>query len=281
MKAWFGHGVWNTLENGLTRVADVAVTVILLRMLPTEVFSGLAFAMAAIAPLLVLFVAPSFMLYRYYGAWKAEGPAALARRLAILRAFGRGLGLLAMALSLVAALAFPSPLGHYDRFFAYLWAFSLLMGMHLAGGDREFLRLELRWRALNSITIAQKVLVLGGAAWVGYFAPSRLDWLALAGFGSMLMSAMLAQGQVRAILGMPAPRVRLAEARGELRRMMGDFSLWNHLTGIALNWSQSMDVYFLGFFQVPALALRLYSAALKIANLTLAIPNTAANFYSI
>lgn len=282
---WVQHGAWNTLENGVTRLCDLMITVILLRMLPTETFSGLAFASAAAAPLLVLFVSPPLVLYRYYADWKMAGATELARRLAVLRAFGRGLGVLALGLSLIAALVFPSSLGLYDRFFAYLWAFSLLTGAHIAGGDREFLRLELRWLALNGIVLLQKALVLFAALAVGYMAPGRIDLLALTALGSMIVSSALAYAQTRAILrdsgAVFGPGIGVGGTWSMIKGFMLDFSLWNHLTGVVLNWTQSMDVFFLGLFQVPALTLGLYSVALKIANASLAIPNSVANFYSV
>ncbi len=288
--AWLRHGFWNTLEHGVTRAADAVTTLVLLWALPAETFSRLALAQAFVAPALLFFLSPEQVLYRDFARWQREGPGPLAARLRALRLFGWGKGQL--ALPLAAALAFGLPDGSYsERLFALVWAFSLALGPQIAGADREYLRLGLRLKELNAISLWQKVSLLGGTAAAAVALPGRMEALAGAALFSVLSSALLARWRVRVCLRIEgADGEALRGRRGPpvlatLADSLGTFSIWNHFLGVIANWIQTLDLFFLGVFQaslqLPARELGLYAATLKLAGFSQALPLALSNLFSV
>jgi hypothetical protein len=290
---WLKHGFWNTLEHGLTRVADAGTSIVLLWALSTETFSRLALAQAWVAPLLLLFISPEAVLYRDFARWKEEGPSALAARLRALRLFGWGKGQAAVVVALAGAWVLKTS-GFGDgvstwstQFFALLWAFALVLSPQISGADREFLRLDLRLRELNAISLYQKASLLVGTLAAAFMCPDRVDLLAIVAVLSVLTTAWLARWRVRsALYQMGATREALAGRVGPsyvrtLSDALGTFSIWTHLSGVLANWIQSMDVFFLGVFRFPAREVGLYAAALKLANFSFAAPIALSNLFSI
>lgn len=289
----FKHGFLNTLEHALTRVADAATSIVLLWALPTESFSKLALSQAAVAPLLFFFISPEGVIYRDFSAWKAEGPRALSARLRALRLFGWGKAQAALLLSLIVALAFPASQSPDSaeswtvRFFGLVWAFSLSLAPQVSGADREFLRLDLKLRELNLLSLYQKLSLLGGTVAVALAAPGRIELLAAVAAFSALSTALLARWRVRlALVGMGATPQDLAGLNGPspwstLAESLQTFSVWAHLQGVVANWIQTLDLFMLGLFRFPAREVGLYAAVLKLANFSFALPVALANFFSV
>ena len=275
------HGLLNTFEQGLNRVADAATTIALVRYLSPETFSKLGLAQAAVAPLLLLFISPEAVLYRDFAKWKQGAPAELIARLKALRFFGWGKLQAAFFLSLVAA-ALHSGESYWNRFFALIWAFSLALAPQISGADREYLRLDLRLKQLNAITLTQKLLLLLGTIWVVLFRPTEIAYLALVALSSALVGAFMAHAFVKKALPQGGSGTFLITQRQVISEAIGSFSIWRHLSGVITNWVQTLDLFFLGFvFRFPARLIGLYSAALKIGNFSNALPMALANSISV
>lgn len=282
--AWLKHSFWNVLEHGLTRVADAATSLVLLWVLSPEIFSKLALAQAVVAPLLLLFVAPEWVLYRDFAKWCEKGHSEAASRLYALRLFAWGKGQLALVLSAgIAALGDDWRV----RFFSMVWAFSLSLAPQISGPDREYMRLNLQLSELNANTLYQKASLLGGTVLVSLLFPGRVDALAVVAVFSTLTTALLARHAVlkgfRA-LGVSESAIRGREGPGVvtvLSESLLGFSLWQHLNGVVIGWVQTMDLFFLGVFRFPARELGLYAAVLKVANFAIAVPLALANTFGI
>jgi len=292
---WWRHGAWNMLEHGVTRAADSLATLLILFLLDTPDFARLALAQAIVAPLLFLSVTPESALYRHYAAWRAEGAQSFEVRLRHYRRFAWAKGPGAVAVSALVAPFLPNGQG-WSSFFALVWAFGLVLTPQVAGPDREFLRLSLRLRALNAVNVAQQLTLLGGTAAATLLWPGDLGRLALVPVLSAVLTAMLARREALRALRDPSfaasapadPRWGSREAGGTalrfwpfIRDSLRNFSIWNHLQWIATNWVQTMDIFFLGIFALGARDLGLYSAALKLANLSVAAPMALSNLFSV
>ena len=283
---WLRFSGLTFLEHFVIRGSDISLTFLIVWGFSAESFSLLATAQAMVAPLL-LFFPPVYILYKEFAGWKAKSPDTLAGYLWILRRFGLGLGQLAFVLALIAAIYMPVGAHYWTRFWALLWGFSLTAGINVFAPDRELLRIELKMRDLNAVTFFQKLTALMGTLIVVFFFPGRIDLLALVMLGSVVATARLsyvfaaralreAGASEDSIRGKNAPAVIPA-----LKEMISDFSLWNHLSGVIWNWIQTLDLFFLGFFKLPALTLGLYSVGLKIANLSLAVPMAFGNIFAV
>jgi O-antigen/teichoic acid export membrane protein len=169
---WFKHGFLNTLEHGLTRVADAATSLVLLWVLSPELFSSLALAQAMVAPALLFFISPETVLYRDFAKWREEGTNAVAARLHAFGRFAVGKGQFAFVLALVLAFV-PTAATYLDCLCALIWAFALALAPQLSGPEREFLRLSLRLKTLNLISLTQKCFLLGGTVGVVLIFGSR------------------------------------------------------------------------------------------------------------
>jgi hypothetical protein len=165
-----------------------------------------------------------------------------------------------------------------ERYSALGWAFSIVLAPQIAGPDREFLRLSLHLRELNLITFFQKLVLLAGSAAVVLLRGSSLKGLAAVAVVSTLASAVIARGvSRRVLLAQGASQESLVGRAGPpvfetLSKSISGFSLWQHLSGIVINWVQTMDLFFLGALRLPARELGLYASALKIANFSVAVP---------
>jgi len=278
-RQWLGHGFWNLMEHGITRGADAASSLLLLWALTPELFSKLALAQAAIAPLLFFFLSPETVMYRDYSVWQKEGRHGIAGRIRAFRRLSWGKGQLAIVLSLGLALLWPGEgLSWSDRFFSLIWAFSLSLAPQISGPDREFLRMELRIRELSWLSFFQKLSLLAGTAVAALIFPGNL--FALAGFAaiSALGTAWMARWRAEKRLPVGAGAIDPIHV---LKESLTSFSLWQHLLGVVLNWVQTMDVLILGVFRFPAREVGLYAAVLKLANLTTAAPNALCNLLSV
>jgi hypothetical protein len=286
---WFRHGFLNGADHLLVRVSDAVTTLVLVWWLTTERFSHLALAQAVVAPLLMFFVAPESVIYRDFARWKADGREGLAARLGAFRKFGWLKWVVALGLSAAISGVAEDPAA---RFATLAWAFTLALAPQLPGGDREFLRMELRFGALIGLTVWQKASLLGGTAAVALAYDGRPDALAAVAAFSAVSSALatwvcarraLAAVESRAGTAVPG----FAETIGGSLR---SFSLWSHLSGVFQTWVQTMDLFFLGFvgvsaptgaFSLPARELGLYATALKLANFSTALPFAVSNLFSV
>jgi hypothetical protein len=266
---------WNALEHGLTRLLDAASTLLLLWFLSPEMFAKLAVAQAVAAPLLLVFVSPETILYKEYARWRAEGDAPFAWRVRILRRFGWAKA--AVVLPLAAAVAAVGGAG----FWAIVWAFFLFLAPQIAGTDRELLRLGLRLRALNLLTLAQKAIVLAGTLAAIRLFRDPLPPLAGASALAALSTAALARVLVERQWGAKAEAPAGERWNRFLAGVFSEFTLWQHAAGVLLNWIQTMDVFFLGLFRVPAREVGLYGSVLKVVNFSLLLPHALANLFSI
>jgi glycosyltransferase involved in cell wall biosynthesis len=283
---WARHGVLNTLEHAITRISDAATSLILLWALSPEHFSKLALAQAAVAPLLFLFVSPEMVLYRDFGKWKAQGVSCLAQRVHALRRFCWGKAQAGLFLSLVLGYFYPGAGGFTERASALIWAFSLVLAPQISGADREFLRIELRLKALNFLSLFQKLTLLLGTIAVA-LCGCRLPWLAVVAAFSAIATALLARGfSSRAFKMLGASEAALRGKGGPstasvIRESLEGFSIWVHLSGVCTNWVQTMDLFFLGIFSFPARVAGLYAASLKISNFANALPVALSNLFSV
>lgn len=301
--AWFKHGFLNTLEQGITRVADGLTTLFLIWFLSPELFSKLAMAQAMTAPLLLFFVAPETVLYRDFSIWKKAGPSSLASRLHVFRAFGYGKGQLAVVISLITG-ALLSGQSYWEWVFSLIWAFSLALAPQIAGPDREFLRLSLQLEALNLISLYQKLVLfvgtVGALQFIGHFAPhfntaaigqgSHLIQLAsLAGIAAFSAVSTAVFARAKAIQYLRKEGATETSLKGRdgpgmfltLTETLKDFSIWQHLQGVILNWVQTMDLFCLGLFHFPARQIGLYASVLKLVNFSNFAPLALTNVFGI
>jgi hypothetical protein len=283
---WLKHGFWNTLEHALIRVSDAFVSMLLLWILSPEFFSQLALAQAAVSPFLILFIAPENLIYRDYARWKESGPEAIAARLRVFRLFAWGKWQFAVLISGVMAWYWSDSryfhVGKLNCFLELVWAFSLVMAPQVSGPDREFLRLDLRLKEVNALGVFQKLSLVAGTVIAVYRAPGQIGPLTTAVVLSTALTALLARWRVVQALGARhGQELPLAPVIVEVFNSMRQVSFWQHLSGVILNWVQTMDMLFLGMFGFAARAVGLYAAALKIANVSIALPTALANLFSI
>lgn len=167
------------------------------------------------------------------------------------------------------------------RFATLLWAILLSLAPQVSGADRAFLRLDLRLRELNAVTLIQKVGLLGGTAAALFFAPGNLWCLVAVAASALLLSAFFAYRF--AARGLPRDAELKLRTFPETLESLRGFSIWSHFSGVVLGWVQTMDLYFLGMFGLPAREAGLYAACLKLANLSYALPSalSRANIFSI
>lgn len=282
---WFRHGFLNTLEHGVTRFADALTSIVLLWSLSSESFSKLALAQAYVAPVLFLFVSPEVVIYRDFHKWKEEGRQNLTARLRIFRLFSWGKAQAALFIALLLALTHPQQFSYIESFFAFIWAFSLVLAPQIAGPDREFLRLHLKLKDLNAISLYQKLALLGGTALVALLYPNSntiIPFAIIAAF-SALSAALIASWRAKVALAQIPVGGQGTDLSvfSVLYDSLHGFSVWSHVQGILTNWVQSMDLFFLGLWGLPVRQIGLYAAALKLANFSSALPTALANLFSI
>ncbi len=292
MKLWWKKGILNTVEHAVTRGADALVTILLIRALDAATFSRVALAQAWLAPVLLIFISPETILYRDYSEWKVQGRLFLQLRLSAFRRFALlkwGMATL-IALGVAALSKAPSFEEKYWIFCAWLWAAWLPLVPQILGPDREFLRMSLRLRALNVLTLIQKLSLLGGVVAVLAIFPSDL---VLPGIGTVLWFSVsvswvlgwwTARGELKKLEELPQTRDILPTLRGwrAVYDSLRGFSFWSHLSGVVQNWVQTMDLFFLGIFHASSVAqLALYAVALKLSNLLLALPLALANIFGV
>jgi hypothetical protein len=283
---WVRHGAWNVLEHGFSRGLDAFATVVLLWVVSPEVFSQLALAQAYVAPALFFFICPETGFYREFAAWSAEGPESMIARVRAFRRFAWLKAALALAITLPIVVWFPwpedSPARVSTRFLSLIWAFALPLIPQFAGADREYLRLSLDLRALNLVTVFQRVFYLSSLliAWVAFSA--SFASLAMAGILTSLFTAWLARYFVeRRFVGIRARRLPESNPAYLFRETLRGFSFWNHLSGVVVGWTQTLDLFFLGWFRTASATVGLYGVGLKLANFMLALPYAVSNLYNV
>jgi hypothetical protein len=283
---WFRHGVWNVLEHALSRGLDAFATVALLWFVSPETFSQLALAQAYVAPALFFFICPETSFYREFSAWSAEGRGKMLARIRAFRRFAWTKGALAFLLAGTIAALFPSPIGSSfdwgERFLSILWAFSLPLTPQIAGADREFLRLNLDLRELNAVTVFQRAFYLAALLLASLVFSASLVSLAAVGVLSAVFTAWLARSFVeRRFSGIVPERVPESDFVHLLRETVRGFSFWNHISGIVVGWTQTLDLFLLGWLRTPMGIVGLYGIGLKLANFSLAIPYAVSNLYNV
>ncbi|MGE0616244.1 MAG: lipopolysaccharide biosynthesis protein [Bacteriovoracia bacterium] len=285
--SWLKSGVLNTVEHVLTRVMDAATSLLLIAWLSPESFSALALAQAWVAPVLLFLLCPETALYRDFERWRAEGT--LGRHLAVFRRFAYGKFPVCLVIAfLLSWLTVPA--GHpYLGLGVSLWAVFLMIGPQWSGPDREFLRISLKLKRLNQLTLFQKGTLLGLTVLsllIWGAVPSKALFLALgasAGISAAATAlwAYLSAREAQREAGIPAEGVATAEVWPILRRVIGSFSLWQHLSGVIWGWVQTMDIFILGALGLPAREIGLYASTLKLANFSQALPLAIGNYFSI
>lgn len=285
---WLKHGFWNTLEHGITRFSDAATTLVLLWVLPTEVFSKLALAQATVALFLLFFLAPESVFYRDFVKWKALGINALLTRLQTFRFFAWSKGLLAVLISALVAFVVSDGQSRYLRFWALIWAFATALAPQISGPDREFLRLNLKLRELNIISLYQKSLLLLGTLVVGFLFFGNIPLLASFAVFTAISTAFLAKIYAERILKKESAEgfkgVQKLKVKNQfqiLKESLGSFSIWNHLWGVVFGWTQTMDLFVLGLLRYPAQDVGLYAVVLKLANFSMTLPVALTNLFSV
>jgi hypothetical protein len=286
-RPWLHHAFWNTLEQGVTRATDALTGLVLIWALQPEIFSQLVMAQAWAAPTLLLFLSPEGAVYRELAEWKKKGPDCVAGSLRALRLFAWAKVVAALAASLLLAAVIPGRTAYAARIAAVLWAYFIALGPQIAGPDREFLRLELRLRTVNALTIVQKTILLGGTILVSTTFGMRLAPLAaVAGLSATVCALAAWRCSAALLLSQGASAEGLGGRRGPpvretLSRTLMTFTLWQHLSMTVSTWIRTMDLFFLGLFGIPARVLGLYGAALKVANLATAVPVAAMSLFAI
>jgi hypothetical protein len=281
-KIWFKRGILNTFEQGFTRAADGLFSIALITFFSPENFYTLAMAQASVAPMLLFFVAPEAIMYREFGHWEREGYQFTKHQLSAFRSAGWAKAVLAICLSCLALLkANPA-----DSFFAMIWAFYLALMPQIAGPDREFLRLSLKLKTLNSITFFQKTLMLLGLLLTVYFFNNSIKALAIFTVIVTLLNTLLCKIAVDRFLATSSAKIDLpginqAGKITVLRLALRNYSFWNHLSGIALGWVQTMDLFMLGLLGLPQATTGLYAVILKVSNLAISLPTAAANSFQL
>ena len=289
----FKHAFWNTLEHGLVRVLDAGTSFVLLWVLRPEDFSALALAKAWVAPALFFFFSPEVLLYRDFGVWKEQGIQALGQNIRCLRYFAWTKLFAGVLISVPLAIFLPSEAEDWSfSFYSLIWAFSLVLAPQVMGADREFLRLNLNLRALSFLSFFQKVLFFLGTLCAVRFFPGEMNRLALFGVISLVISGLAARYLGNRSLKKMGYLKEFLSVRDMARPLFGSFKsfvIWQHLSGVVLNWVQSMDLFVLGLFlgeslagfPVTSRALGEYGAVLMIAGFSLAVPLALANLFSV
>jgi hypothetical protein len=286
-REWFRHGFWNTLEQALTRSADALTSLVLIWALHPEGFSQLVLAQAWIAPTLLVFLTPESVVYRDFAEWRRQGPDHVAARVRALRLFSWWKFGAALVASAALAPLLPSETPLVSRFWSLLWAYGIALGPQVAGADREFLRMELRLREINVLTVVQKATVLLGTVGVALLAHGEFAALAAVALLGPAASAILARRVSMLVLrreGATAEGLRGdngPKPRDTIVSAILTFSLWNHVATVLTTWVRTMDLFFLGLLGLPARELGLYGAAYKLANLATALPVAATNLFSV
>jgi hypothetical protein len=277
VSSWFRHGLLNTSEHVLTRLADAGASLLILTLFAPERLGTLAWAQAWVAPLLFLALSPETILYRDYSVLKAGGSLAH-----FVRAFQRFAELKVLALTALA-LGTAAVLGRStEELWALLWALSLPLGAQLLGPERETLRLGLELKRLNQLTLIQKFLFFGATLLSAMAFKESNAALAAAVWASFALSLVLARTWVRRVdRGAEASRGTLPSFGQIWRSSLQGFSGAQHLIGVCLGWVQTLDLFFLSWVATDARTLGLYSVVLKIANFSNAVPIAVANLYAI
>lgn len=283
---WMRHGTLNTLEHAITRILDALSTLVLIWALSPELFSKLALAQAVAAPCLLFFIAPEAVFYRDFGRWKAEGSTAFQSRLRAFQNFALGKVFAVIPLSFALAWVIPGESQGWPRFFTLIWAFFLVLTPQFVGPDREFLRIQLRLKELNYLSLIQKSSLLGATALSAFLFPNRLEVLA---FSVMAVSLgvigiarwMSAQALLDDTSSDAQNKGRPIPYRETLWHSIKSFSLSRHLCGIAQDWVLTLDIFFLGYFQLPARQVGLFATVIKLAKLSQALPTALSNLFAI
>jgi hypothetical protein len=265
---------------------DALATLAILWCVSTEVFSELAIAQAYVAPALFLFLSPETILYRDFGKWKTEGESATLTRIRIFRRFAWMKAGFAILLAAIFAASFPAPsgttFGFIDRFSALIWAFSLSLLPQISGPDREYLRLDLDLKTLNFITFFQRTVYLVLLIPIAKLFPTSIPLIAACGVFTTLVTSSYARMKVEAKFKgvLPGPILE-GPGFGLIRHSLGGFSIWSHISGVITGWMQTLDLFFLGWFRLPAIEVGLYSVVLKLAGFTLSLPYAVSNLFGV
>jgi hypothetical protein len=229
---------------------------------------------------LLFFLSPEAVFFRDYGHWVKEGPGALTARVRAVRWFSWLK--VPVFLLLSAALAGFSGKG-FDFFCALVWAFSIVLGPQITGADREFLRVDLELRVLNIATFFQKTTLLGGTAFVAWWTGGNLPILALVAFSSLVLSMGLCWALARSALKRKGELHADAKfsSWGFIWHVLKDFTIWNNLCGNIWGWMIAADVLFLSWTGLSERSIGLYSSALKLANLSFALPTALQSVFMI
>ncbi|MBS1963132.1 MAG: hypothetical protein JST04_13030 [Bdellovibrionales bacterium] len=286
MKRWKIHGALNILEHGLSRGLDALATIAILWCVPTDVFSQLAIAQAYVAPALLLFVSPETVLYRDFGKWSSEGKGRVLSRIRIFRKFAWAKAIFAFLVSAFIAAITSSPegtaYGFKSRFLALIWAFSLPLIAQVCGPDREFLRLSLELKKLNLLTTLQRAIYLVLLLPIAKFFPYSFPAIASCGVLTGVVMAIFAKRAVENLFkGIEADKETSRQGLNLVRTSLKGFSIWNHFAGVVTGWVQTMDLFFLGIFRLPAADIGIYSVVLKFANFSLALPYAVSNLFIV
>lgn len=192
-----------------------------------------------------------------------------------------------MALALSAAIAFTvnppngTQFGFADRFFSLVWAFSLPLASQVTGPDREYLRLSLDLRALNLLTLFQRASYLAGLFLAVTFFEDLFAALAVASLLSLILNAGACRWHVEKRLTAGHSETTMIRFWPTIFDSLQNFSIWNHIAGVITGWVQTLDLFFLGVFGIPAREIGTYSVILKISNFALAVPSALANLYLV
>jgi hypothetical protein len=283
---WIKPGFWNTLEHGITNAADALSAIVLVWILSTGTFSRLALAQAFVSACLLFFISPETILTRDLLRWKQQGAGSLLAMLSALRYFGWIKWMASIGISaVVSAVGYGTGPEAWTRFWALVWAFSLVLAPQVGGADREFLRRELRLKELNLITLYRKLSFTTGTVVVAFVWPERLDLLALVACVVLITSAAMTQWQARKWifheLGGSREEARSVSAREVLKLSFNSYSIWVHIAASLSNWVQSMDLFFLGVFLGAGHEAGLYAIVLKLANFSAPLPIALANGVSL
>ena len=265
-------------EFGLSRLIDSVLAFMLIWLLPLEFLGMVEVVQALIAPLLFAFLSAEPLLYRHFSEWKTESIESFQTRVAALRLFCWIKGLGGLVFSVLITLVWPSQ-SHTATFYALIWAFSRTLGPQVIAVDREFMRLDGRFGSALMINLGQKLILIVGLLLATHQQGSSiLPVLAGAGALSVVASAILSRflnHKIRFHGGYQKT------AKQTLRAIFKEFTIWNHFNYVLSIWTQTLDMFWLGVLHVPLRAAGIYSAALKVANFSFALPLAVSTFFSV
>ena len=259
----------------MMRGGDILFSLLLVAYFKPEQFARIALVQAWITPFLFFMVSPELALYAQYSDLKRQGRVSLESALKAFSIFAWGK--LQFALILTAVIAWWSG----ESVFLIGWAWLQALGVQFLGPEREFLRLDHRIKDLARLTLIQKwgAVALMGVTLASVAQP--LHWIWLSQALALIAAKIDATRCVKKAISEWPPGGTQSTVTDVLVAHLSHFSIWNHLNGVALNLILTLDVLVWSFFGGMNVSFGNYTAALKMVNVSFAIPFALSNWIGV